>query len=296
MQTIGTFVLKTIVTLWLSVTITFLLLRVLPSNSVRVEYMQAGLPENEIEARLEVLGLNRSVGEQYAVYVVGLMRGDWGVSYNRSERISEMLEQRLPHSFLLMFVTLAFAVPLGVVTGLLRGYGFWLGEVLGRILGLSFYMPIYWTGTLIIFVIAVRMSVPQDAFVLPVAVLVFHVAGGIAKTFEVDVRWFKDADFMRMAKAKGLKQQRLFWRHLFPNACIPLLGLLGLQTGILFGNTVVIETLFARQGMGLLLVDAVLNRDYNVVQAVVLVMTVVYILANRLAMLGVVLIDPRMRL
>lgn len=295
MARVAEFVLRLSVTLWLCLTAVFVLLRVLPSNYAQAELVQAGASAEEIAARMEVLGYNRPLWEQYTTYMAGVLRGDWGKATTRSQAISELLAQRLPYSFSLMLNVLGVAVPLGISIGWLSGMGWRVGRWLSRLAQASLYLPIYWTATLAILVIAVGLGIPQDTPFLALGVLVFHVIGGIVRTFELEVWRARQADYVRTAWGKGLRPRDVFLRHILPNALVPLLGVLAVQVGILLGNTVVIETLFARQGLGLLLADAVLNRDYNVVQAITSLLAVVYVCANESSRFLMGVLDPRMR-
>jgi ABC-type dipeptide/oligopeptide/nickel transport system permease component len=296
MAVVMAFVLRLGVTLWLCLTATFVLLRVVPGNYAQAELIQAGLSSTEIAARMEALGYNRPLWEQYASYMTDVLQGNWGKATTRPQSVREMIEQRLPHSFSLMLTVLGIATPLGVGIGWLSGMGWRVGRWLSALAQASFYLPIYWTATVVLLVVAVGLNVPQDTPFLAIGVLVFHVVGGIVRTFELEVWAVRQSDYVRMAWGKGLGARRVFLRHVLPNALIPLLGVLAVQVGILLGNTVVIETLFARQGLGLLLADAVLNRDYNVVQAIATLLAVVYVCTNEGARFLTTLLDPRLRL
>lgn len=294
---IGHSLLSLLLTVWISTTIVFFLLRLLPGDAITTQLRESGAPTETIGVRRAALGLSHPPLEQYAAYITGLMRGDLGVSLLDGQSVSGKIAANLPATMWLAAVAfllaLALGIPLGIVSagqGRMRIFG----DVL---LSLSISIPIIWSGTLLLFFAAnMSSSVPPPIRAsFPAFLLGFHTSGWIGRATEGALRAVQDAPFAQTARAKGLYEGMITRRHLLRAGLSPILTAGALQIGFLLGGAYVTESLFARPGLGRLLIDAVVRQDTPVVQGMVLVSTFAYSLAFlvRDALAG--LADPRLR-
>lgn len=296
-------ILSMLVVIWLAATLAFLALRLLPGDAIQAQLMLTGVDETTLAEYRAVQGLDQPAGVQYARFLIGLLGGDLGYSLVSREPVTDMIGRNLAPTAALTFGALLVASFLGTllgVTGALR----WPPAFAARfVTSLSLSAPIYWTGTLAIYVFAVLLGLLPSAgagrlsqLVLPVAVLGFHTAGSIARVTQVNVRAALDAEFIRVARAKGLPEQRVILRHALRVGLLPVVQVIALQAGFLFSGTVITEMLFVRPGIGRLLFDSTLKQDYPVVQGVVIFSALVYTVLNTAADMFAPLLDPRVTL
>jgi ABC-type dipeptide/oligopeptide/nickel transport system permease component len=165
---------------------------------------------------------------------------------------------------------------------------------------LSLSTPIYWTGTIAIFVFSAQLDLLPSAgagrlsqLILPVGVLGFHTSGAVARVTHANVRETLGADFVRAARAKGLPNHIVIWRHVLRASLLPVVTMIALQAGFLFSGTVITESLFVRPGIGRVLLDAIIRQDYPVVQGAAIFTALIYVLFNTLADGLYHLLDPR---
>jgi peptide/nickel transport system permease protein len=283
-----------LLSLLIAVTIAFFALRLLPGDAISADLVRSGASQAEIEARKTELGLNKPLLEQFGTYLAGLVRGDLGISLSRGLPVSEIIMAALPATVQLALA--AFGVALAV--GFMLGIG---PPVITRIiLSILLSMPIYWTGTLALFLFSAKLRLfpvsGMESIILPAGVLGLHSAGSIAKMIQTRIRETEHLDFVRTARSKGLSEWRVLSHHILRVGLIPVVSVVALQAGFLLSGTVIVETLFLRPGLGKLLLDAVMRRDYPVVQGVVLVSVVVYTVINIAADALYPVLDPRVRL
>lgn len=282
------------ITAWLAVTLIFFSLRLLPGDVIIAQLAQAGMGEEAIQQRRQELGLDRPLLTQYAKFISGIFRGDLGYSLDRHEPVQSILIQTYPATLELAGWSLLFAVSLGILLGAAAGLtDHWIASLAGAIVNLSFAVPVYWTATLALFLVAARLGGVQDGLVLPVVVLGFHTSGAIARILQVQVEEATRLDHVHFARAKGLPESLVIWRHILRIGLAPTLSVIALQTGFLLSGTVLTETIFLRRGVGSLLRDAVIEQDYPLVQGIALVIVLVYIFVNTAADLMTGLLDPR---
>lgn len=294
-NTIYRLVLRGIFTLWLAISATFFVMRGFSGNVLIAEYQQAGLTEADIQGRLSQFDLDRPIFEQYILYLHRFLMGDFGQSLYRSQPIQDMIINRLPSTLWVAGLTMLLSVPIGIVIGIHAGTQPFWGRISSFIAKLSLSIPVYWSATVVLFIISgFKISFQQDSLWLILGVLVFHVSGGIAYVVEKDIEMVLSADFIRTARAKGLSERTVLLHHAFKNIAPAIARLSGIQFGFLIGNTVVVEVIFLRSGIGYLLVESVLNRDYNVVQAIVAIMTFCYFMVNLATEIVAVFFNPRL--
>lgn len=289
--------------LWLAATLSFFALRALPGDAIRSQLVISGASEAVIAERRAALGLDDPLPVQYVRFLAGLLRGDLGTSLIDGQPVNDILLGALPPTLALAGSALAIAVVLGLALGVAAALNLGVISPLARfILSLSLSVPIYWTGTLAIYIFAARLNwLPSggasgvDALILPALALGFHTAGAIARVTQVGVAAALGAPFIASARAKGLPERAVVLRHALRHALPPVVSVAALQAGFLLGGVVITESLFARPGIGRILLDAALNQNYPVVQGMVLWAALAYTLANTTADLLIGLIDPRTR-
>jgi ABC-type dipeptide/oligopeptide/nickel transport system permease component len=286
---------------WLAVTMAFITLRWVPGDALDATMARVGAPEDEIAARREALGLNDPIGQQYAAYWVGLVRGDLGESLVSGQRVAELIRQNLGPTAALASGALLVGVTLGITLGILAGAFPWrLARYAAEATAsLALSTPVYWTATLAIYFFTTWLDILPGVggggvryLILPACVLGFHTAGGIAQVTANSLREAAGQDFVRTARAKGLAELDVL-DHVLRVGLLPVVAVVALQFGFLLGGTVITETIFVRRGLGQVMLTAIDNRDYPVIQGLVGLAAVVYSLINALADVLYGLIDPR---
>ena len=260
-------------------------------------------PERIAELRVQ-LGLDDPPVVQYARFLGNLLRGDLGRSIRSNRPVFEEIRQQAPNTFTLTLAGLGLAVVLGIPLGVLAAYhrSSWLdrGSVVLALLGVS--LPSFWLGMLLISLFALWLGwLPAtgqggpERLILPALTLGVQGMAVIALVTRAKTGEVLAQEYIMTARAKGLSERRLLLRNALKNAMVPVVTIVGLQFGALLSGSVIIENVFARQGIGRLAVDAILNRDIPVVQGVVLVAGVAYVLINLLVDLVCAALDPRIR-
>lgn len=278
-------------TLWLTLTVAFVALRLLPGNAIDAQLYGTGLPDSVVEARKATLGLDLPLWQQYINYIIGIPQGDWGHSLYTGQTVLEAISNRLPSTIALATNALILAVFLGVLLGYLSGIGQPIATLL---IDLSLGIPVYVTATLLLFIIAARIGGMQRGLLLPVLALGFHTSGAIARLIATNYQKIASSEFVRTAHAKGLPQHLITRRHILRLTLLPAIPIIGLQAGIIFSGTVITESIFGRAGLGLLLLNATFERDYPIVQGVIVLSAITYIIFNALADLLTNILDPRL--
>ncbi len=283
-----------LLTIWLALTIAFIGLRLLPGNAISAQLQGSGLPQTTIDARVAAIGYNQPIVNQYGHYLMGILTGDWGQSLYTGQTVSEAMSNRLSSTANLAFYSISLAIILGIILGFLAGLPNairWLAQLL---VNLSLSIPIYVTATILLLVIAARIGGTQQNLLLPVITLGFHSSGAIARVIATNIQQVQQSDYIRTAYAKGLPTNAILRRHMLPLVIIPTISIIGLQSGILLSGAVITETIFGRAGLGLLLLDATLQRDYPIVQGIVALAALIYVIINQLADTLIMFIDPRL--
>ncbi len=287
---------------WLTVTLAFLALRIIPGDALVNQMLQGGASEADITAQRAELGLDQPALNQYVAYLAGLIRGDLGHSFLTHQPVRVVIQEQLGATIVLAASALAIAMIVGLSLGALEAlYGpRWPGRLAGWLSILALSSPIYWTGTLAIYVFSSSLRLlPATGsgdighLILPAAVLGFHVAGSIARVTRTSLCKTLEEDFVRTAQAKGLPSPQVFLGHVLRAGLPAILSVVALQLGFVLGGTVITEMLFARQGIGRLLQDAVLNQDYPIVQGIVVLSAAIYSALSATADLLYGMLDPR---
>lgn len=284
--------------------VVFSLLYIVPGDPVRLLLGDTASEDDLVRLR-EELGFNRPFFVQYFDFLGGLFQGDFGTSIRTQRPVTELIGQAIGPTLQLTIAAalLAFGIgiPLGVLAANRPGSVFDRLAMLIALIGQS--VPAFWLGLVLISVVAVRLGwLPTSGYggwrflVLPTLALAPTAMGMVLRVTRVSMIDTHQQDFIRAAHAKGVHPQLVIWKHAFKNALIPVITIMGLQIGALLGGAVITETVFAWPGLGRLAVNALIQRDYPVVRAVVLLSALVFVIVNLVVDLAYALIDKRVRL
>ena len=275
-----------------------------PGDPAQVLLSESQATAAEIEARREELGLNDGLAVQYGRYLWRLLHGDLGRSLFSGRPVTVTILEQLPATLSLAVAAMAVAVVVGLGLGLVAAMtqGSWVDLVVTGLATVGISTPVFWSGLLAIWLFALVLGwLPAtgqggiEFLILPASVLGFSAAGAIARLTRASVVDVIDRPFVHVARSKGLSPRPLMLRHTLRVALLPIITVIGLQFGFLLGGAVVTETIFARQGLGRLVVSAILRKDTPIVLGVVLVGVVGYVTVNLVTDLLYGALDPRIR-
>jgi peptide/nickel transport system permease protein len=262
------------------------------------------LGKKQIEEFRREMGFDRPFLEQYARYAARAARGDLGESLWQRRPALQMIISRLPATLELAFAALAVSlfigVPVGIFAAVRRGTAFDAFATVVAVAGNS--MPVFWLGIVLILIVSVWLGLlPASGrgglthIILPAVTLGAYSGSITARLLRSSLLDVLSRDYVRTARAKGLKERAVILRHSLKNAALPVVTVIGLQMGHLLGGAIITETVFAYPGMGLLAIQAVRNRDVPVAQAFVLMVAVIFILTNLAVDVLYRYLDPRVR-
>jgi len=283
--------------------VVFVLIRLIPGDPAELLASQWATAEDIALVR-RAWGLDRPLPIQYGVFLGNLLRGDLGRSVASSVPVSTEIAARYPATLVLAVASMTVAIGVGGAAGIIsarRPYS-WLdnGAMVLALVGVS--APAFWAGLMLILLFSVILGwLPASGMgslrhlVLPAVTLGSVAAGVIARQTRSSMLDVLSQDYIRTARSKGVAEAAVTYRHALKNALIPVVTIVGLQFGTLLGGSVVVESVFAWPGMGRLLVDAVLVRDYPIVQAAVLLFAATFACINLLVDMLYGLLDPRIR-
>lgn len=283
--------------------LTFSMLHLVPGDPVAAMAIgQGGAGSERLERMREQLGLNDPLPVQYWTYVRNAAQGDLGQSIVTNQPVSDMLRRNFPPTLKLTLASIGLAIVLGVTLGIIAALnrGRWLDTLTMLIALTGVSMPGFWLGLLLIYVFAVRLHwVPiiggsgWRGLILPAFALGFASSAVIARMVRSSLLEVLGEQYIVTARAKGLVERRVVLGHALRNAAIPVLTIVGLQFGGLLAGAVIIEQVFARQGIGRMIVKALQDRDFPVAQGGVFFVAVVYVLVNLFVDLLYGVVDPR---
>jgi peptide/nickel transport system permease protein len=282
----------------------FLMLHLVPGDPAAQMLGEMAVSETAILNLREQMGLNDPLHVQYGNFLASALRGELGVSILARRTVGEMIGTNLPATLTLTLAGLGIAFVVGGVLGILAAVfqNTWIDRVSMSFAILGVSMPSFWLGLLLIFLFSLRLgwfpatgSGGIERLVLPAFTLGVAGAAVISRMVRSSMLEVMRQDYVRTGRAKGLSESRVVLKHVLRNALIPVLTIVGLEFGRLLSGTVVIEVVFARPGIGRLLVDAILKKDFQVVQGVVLVSALFYLAVNLLVDLSYTFVDPRIR-
>jgi len=295
--------LSTVIVVLGVVTIVFLLIHLVPGDPVQAMLGESAQP-TDLEALREALGLNQPLLMQWWHYMTGLLQGDFGNSLYSKEPIIDILIERFPATLELALAGLCIAVlialPFGSIAALRKDSLWDNGSMVFSLLGVS--IPNFWLGPMLILFFSLTLDwFPVSgregplSLVLPALTLGTALAAILARMVRSTLLEVLNEDYIRTARAKGLRESAVVIHHALRNAALPIITVLGLQLGTLLGGAVITEIIFAWPGIGQLTIDAIHRRDYPVVQACILLISLSYVLVNTLTDIMYAWLDPRVR-
>lgn len=289
----------------------FLMIRLIPGDAVDILLgANTDITPERVAALRERLGLDLPIHRQYLDWFAGVLQGDLGVSVWTGRPVTEEIVSRLPVTLEITFLALAFALivsfPLGILAARARGG---LGDVVVRLVSIfGLTLPSFWVGVLMLYAASIWLPawptigyVPFNEnpignlsrMVLPVLAVSFPMIAGLTRILRSSLLEVLSLDYIRTARSKGVSPRRVFSKHALRNAMIPVITVIGVQLGYLLSGVVVIEQVFAVPGLGRLAIGAINERNYPLVQGVILVVTAVFVFINLLVDLTYTWIDPR---
>lgn len=298
--------------MWAVATLVFFMLRAVPGDPFQAMLFDVGDPTVAQELR-HSYGLDQPVYVQYVKWLGHIVRGDFGTSiYGSRVEVSAIVGEALPRTLslasLAFLIALVIAVPAGLISAM-RKYSA-LDHAVTTIAFLGLSMPDFWVGILLIILFAAKLQwLPAIGYVplaqgvwpwfshliLPAIAVGTPFSAIMARMIRSSMLEVLNSDYMRVARSKGLLERRLVLVHAFPNALIPVVTVMGIALALLMAGTVVVENVFAIKGLGRVLIQGIINRDYFVVQGAILVISAIFVFANLLVDLLYTVIDPRIR-
>lgn len=298
--------------------ITFTILRIAPGDPITTLYGAADpqIPGYVIERIKIKMGLDKPLWMQYVIWLKGMIMGNFGYSYVSGKPVMELISRRMWNTFKISMTSLLFSVGLSIILGSLsavkRGSVFDNIVSIGSLFGIS--MPSYWTGLLSILIfslylgwlpaIGVRtlganLSIIERVLdeikhmILPVLILGLGSLAFQTRLMKGSLLQVLDQDYVRTARAKGLENRKVIYKHALKNALLPLVTLVGVQVGFIMGGSILVETIFAWPGMGRLYIDAANARDYTVLMAMNMIISTMVLIANIVTDIVIAFLDPR---
>ena len=295
--------------------VVFLIVRLAPGDPAAAIAGNNATNEDIAQIRTQ-LGLDSSIPVQYGIWIGRVLQGDLGYSFYLSKPVTELIAQRIEPTLALAVGTVILAVLIAVPLGTLAAWrlGGWLDRLLSGFSVAGFSIPVFVIGYLLIYLFAIRLEwLPVQGYksllgpagagpwawmrqlILPWMTLAMIYVALIARVTRASVSEALTEDYIRTARAKGLTERAVLLHHALVNAAVPIVTVIGIGIALLIGGVVVTETVFAIPGLGSLTVDAVLNRDFPVIQGLVLLFSVSYVMVNLLVDLSYLFLDPRIR-
>jgi ABC-type dipeptide/oligopeptide/nickel transport system permease component len=295
--------LYTLPVIWLVVSLVFLLIHLVPGDPV-LQMLGEGAAATDIQAARHAYGLDVPLPKQYLNYWRGVVHGDLGSSVRMGQTVSKLIAQRYPYTLELTLASLAIAILLSLPAGVrsARRRDLWDDRLLSvvSLFGLSF--PNVALGPILILFFALRLGwLPVSGsgtfahLVLPAITMGSALAAILTRMIRTSMLEELGQDYIRTARAKGLTERVVVYRHALRNAMIPIVTVLGLQFGALLAGAIVTETIFAWPGLGRLTIQAIANRDYYLVQGCILVIGLTYVTVNFLTDFLYSAVNPRIR-
>jgi peptide/nickel transport system permease protein len=301
--------------LFLVTIMVFLVMRLLPGDPLMLYLNQqnmGSLTPDQIAELRHKFGLDKPLIVQYFDWVGGVLRGDLGVSIFFNQSVSNLISQRMPITIYIgiwsFFISTVLGVSFGVICALRRGT--WIDNVVTILANVGITVPTFWVGILLIYFFSLKLGwLPTSGYtppnvdfwmstrkiIMPVFCLSLFSIASLTRQTRSSMLEVVGQDYIRTAWSKGLRERLIITRHTVKNAMIPVITILGMQVGMIFGGSVLIETVFNIPGMGKLLTSAVFNHDYQIVQAGVLIIALIVVLSNLIVDISYGWFDPRIR-
>jgi peptide/nickel transport system permease protein len=293
----------TVPVVWLVVSLVFLLIHLVPGDPIQ-QMLGEGARVGDVSALRHSYGLDLPLSTQYVRYWRGVLHGDLGRSLRLNDSVTHLVLLRYPYTVSLtiaaLLLALVLAIPAGVAASLYRGR--WQDHLLGGVslLGLSF--PVFALGPLLILLVSIKLgwlpvsgAAGPEYLILPAVTMGSALAAILTRMVRTAMLEELGQDYIRTARAKGLPERTVVYKHALRNALIPIITLVGLQFGALLAGAIVTEKIFSWPGIGQLTVSAISNRDYALVQGCILAVGLTYVLVNLLTDVAYVVVNPRIR-
>lgn len=293
-----------LLTVWVTTIAVALLTRLVPGDPIEIMFAQsAGATREQMLAMQAKLGLDRNVVVQYFLYLGNLLQGDFGRTIQGGQPVLPLIMQRLPNTLWLASTALVIASIVGVTLGFFAAYkkGTWVEHVLmtSTVMGIS--IPPFWLGLILLMVFGMQLGwfpvagAGWHALVLPAVTLAATNAAIIGRLTRSSMLEVFEQEFMRTAWSKGLPKSMVLSRHALRAGLVPVVSAMGVQFAYMMGGAIVVEYIFSWNGMGTLAVDAILRRDYPLIQGFILVFSVVVVCISLLLDVIYAALDPRIR-
>lgn len=290
--------------------IVFIVTRVIPGDPASV-MLGPQAPKDAVVKMRESLGLNKPLIVQYGKFLFGILHGDLGNSIYYNQPVLSVIMETFPNTVLLaissLLIALVVSVPVGIISATKRNSIFDYVSMLFSLIGVS--MPVFWLGLMMVLLFSVKLGLLPSTgmgslsngiwdfvshLILPSVALSTVSMGTFARITRSSMLEVISEDYIRTARAKGLSEKLVIWKHALRNALIPLLTVLGMQISSLLGGAVLTETIFAWPGIGRLIVDSIEKRDYQMVQGTVLFVVVIFVIVNLIVDILYVIVNPKL--
>jgi ABC-type dipeptide/oligopeptide/nickel transport system permease component len=304
LQYIGRRLIISVPVLWGVATLVFLMMHLLPGDPAELMLAESGGSSQSIAQLRRQLGLDAPLYVQYGRFLANALRGDLGRSIFTNRPVVQTILEQLPHTVQLAVAAMMVAVIVGTALGIAAALhrNTWVDSLCVTLAVAGASTPIFWSGLLLILLFSSLLHwLPATGqgslkhLIMPALALGLASSGSIARLVRSTMLEVLGQQYITAARSKGLGERAVVLRHALKNAFIPVITLMGLQFGYLLGGAVVTETVFSRQGLGRLVVDAILWKDFPIVQGTVLLAAGVYTLVNLLIDISYAVIDPRIR-
>lgn len=309
LKTICKRIIQVIPILFVVVTITFVLTRMIPGNPARTLLGPQASPDEIVRMEQE-MGLDKSKLEQYIDYVGNVLQGDFGKSYSYNQPVLTLILERLPATLLITLTGLAIAILVGIPIGVLSAVKQYsaLDYILMVVALVGVSMPIFWLGLMLVLTFSVNLGwLPAMGMgslsnglwdvirhmILPCLCLATIPAATFARITRSSMLEVITTDSVKALRSRGIRESMVIWKHAFKNALPPIVTVLGLQLATSFTGAILTETIFSWPGMGTMIVNAINNRDYALIQGTVLFIAVIFVFVNLLVDLAYMVINPR---
>ena len=311
----GKFIIKrvliSIVVVFLVSVFAFSLMHILPGDPARLSLGEEASQE-DVDALREELNLNKPVLEQYFIWISGIFRGDFGQSIQYHRPVLDIMQERLPRTVAIGLPTLVISTIIGIAFGIISAIrrGKFIDQVITFLATIGMGTPVFWIGILGIYLFAMRLGIlpiqgftsPTEDFakyvhqaILPVFCLSTHQVASVSRQTRTNMLDVINQDYIRTAKANGIRPSSIVFKHALRNALIPIVTVIAMQVRMVIGGSLIVEQVFNIAGIGQLLQTAVGNRDYLIVQGAVLAISLVTVGCNLLVDILYGVVDPRIR-
>jgi peptide/nickel transport system permease protein len=282
--------------------ISFIILRSIPGDPAKI--MAPNATAEQQQAIRDSMGLSEPIMTQFKIYIGNMLRGDLGESYFKSDSVLNILEQTIPLSAILVVFTLLVSVALSLFLGTvaaIHANGI-ADRLVSSLAVLLQAMPNYWVSTMLVILLSVKAGIfPTMGYsghmscVLPIIALVLPLTAVLTKVIRSALMDSYNQEFVKAAYARGISKTASYFKYSLRNSLIPICIAIGSQLGFLIGSIVVVEYVFNFPGLGYTALNAILRRDYNLVQAIIILFSVFFVVVNIIIDLGAIRLDPRLR-